>query len=423
MNNLSKLIKAALIPLCAALVFSSCSYFEDAQSEISKSSAAEVQRSLDERKRNFSGKGYQCLTSREEQNAYAAIDIAVSNLQSERFEIKNSRVIRNFPHILEFYRNDNPQVFWIKDDVSYKYIDKGSSAEIELQYKTSGQKLLNQKKELESALDKILKKAPSNGTDYEKEIYINNYIVDHCEYDDEAAELHKEKKIRGNEQDVYGALVEGKAVCEGYARAFQLLCQRLNVECAVIEGYANEEDKKSGVMERTPHIWNSVNLDGEWYHTDVTWNDNTDEELKGVDSRRYYYFNITDTEILKKHEISPLYGSGFDSDLYNDFIPECTSDDYNYYKRTCPKLSSFDKPKDVVSALAKAAAKKKGYFDFIVSDDMNFASVKAMIAGTEGGKWIEEANKTNSDSYQLSDGCSLLAFEERRLVTFLLKYE
>lgn len=55
----------------------------------------------------------------------------------------------------------------------------------------------------------------------------------------------------------------GKAVCEGYAKAFKILCSKFDIECVLIPGYA------SGA-----HMWNYVRMeDGSWYMVDPTWDD------------------------------------------------------------------------------------------------------------------------------------------------------
>ena len=56
-------------------------------------------------------------------------------------------------------------------------------------------------------------------------------------------------------------------VCEGYARAFKLLCDRLSIPCMLVDGigYAG------GTSEL--HMWDIVRLDGAWYAVDVTWDD------------------------------------------------------------------------------------------------------------------------------------------------------
>lgn len=57
-----------------------------------------------------------------------------------------------------------------------------------------------------------------------------------------------------------------KPVCEGYARAFKMVSDRLGIHCVLVSGVGNGED----------HMWNYVYMeDGVWYAVDVTWNDST----------------------------------------------------------------------------------------------------------------------------------------------------
>lgn len=58
-------------------------------------------------------------------------------------------------------------------------------------------------------------------------------------------------------------------VCEGYARAFKVLCDAMEIPCVLAEGPAAVS------ANATPegHMWNLVQVDGAWYAVDVTWND------------------------------------------------------------------------------------------------------------------------------------------------------
>ena len=163
-------------------------------------------------------------------------------------------------------------------------------------------------------------KAPQGATPYELELYAHNYLIGVCDYDEEAVELQKPGRGGPNEQNAYGALVEGKAVCEGYTRAFQLLCDRLSVPCWVIQGQAEGFDGEGN----TNHIWNCVMLDGDWYQVDVTWDDYDSNPTVG--DEQYFYFNLTTAEMLKDHIIAPSYSNYQSSDIwYNGFVPECTA--------------------------------------------------------------------------------------------------
>ncbi len=65
-----------------------------------------------------------------------------------------------------------------------------------------------------------------------------------------------------------GALVEPGVVCEGYSKAFKLICDRLDIPCVVVFGNYD-------VTENVAHMWNDVLMeDGNWYAVDVTWDDN-----------------------------------------------------------------------------------------------------------------------------------------------------
>lgn len=65
-----------------------------------------------------------------------------------------------------------------------------------------------------------------------------------------------------------GALLDGRAVCDGYAKSFKILCDAMNIPCVIVAGTATQQDSVE------PHAWNYVQLEnGAYYAVDVTWND------------------------------------------------------------------------------------------------------------------------------------------------------
>ncbi len=108
-------------------------------------------------------------------------------------------------------------------------------------------------------------------TELEKELAINQYLCDTCEYDEAAlenAEQHNYRYVDSEFNDsftAYGALINGRCVCAGYAGAFKILADAAGLECVVV----------TGTLEgNLPHAWNKVRIDGEWEILDVTNNDN-----------------------------------------------------------------------------------------------------------------------------------------------------
>lgn len=156
-------------------------------------------------------------------------------------------------------------------------------------------------------IDQLKRQFPAGADDYGKELLINDYLVDHCEY-----------LIAGDDSTAYAdaCLYYGKSQCSGYARAFSLLLRSSGI--------------KSMDVHSEDHEWNIVRINGNWYHADSTWNDNEAEGKPGG-NRYYSWLNVPD-RLAKDpdHLITSI--SGFT-------VPECISLQDNYACREgvfCP---------------------------------------------------------------------------------------
>jgi transglutaminase-like putative cysteine protease len=130
-------------------------------------------------------------------------------------------------------------------------------------------------------------------TDFEKALILHNYVVLNTEYDGELLAFYGRHgpyadPLRPLSHTAYGALVDGLAVCDGYARAYLHLLRMVGIESRIVLGNAGGEH----------HAWNIIKLGGNWYHTDPTWND-PNSWLFG--SIRYDYFLLNGTEIGRTH--------------------------------------------------------------------------------------------------------------------------
>ncbi len=127
--------------------------------------------------------------------------------------------------------------------------------------------------EYEAALKTVVDGAKAASNDKKAQIeYVNKYIGDHTEYDFCATITDGETGFAPEADYIdtaYGALVNGKAICGGYAKAFKAVMDRLGIPCVCVQGYSY----KDGSSEFVAHMWNAVKLDGMWYAVDVTWND------------------------------------------------------------------------------------------------------------------------------------------------------
>ncbi len=124
----------------------------------------------------------------------------------------------------------------------------------------SNQTKISGKLNLLEAMRKEIGKQLEGYSDYEKIREVHNWMIENIEYD---VDLVSEEPY-----SISGALTEGKAVCEGYARGFKYIMDELNIPCVLVSGIGTNSNG-----ETESHAWNYVQLEGKWYAIDVTWDD------------------------------------------------------------------------------------------------------------------------------------------------------
>ena len=151
----------------------------------------------------------------------------------------------------------------------------------------------------------------------------NKYIAEHTDYDYGAFEnAQSGSEYNGNVNTAYGALVEGKAMCGGYARAFKVVMDALDIPCVLIQGTACSSIAPSGMTAgMEAHMWNAVNIDGLWYGVDVTYNDGDGNlekyTLVGDDILSQNHFAdgvISSSGFELKYPVIRTFNYGVDSD-------------------------------------------------------------------------------------------------------------
>lgn len=81
-----------------------------------------------------------------------------------------------------------------------------------------------------------------------------------------ATYVSRENNDYAHNQDIVGALVNRKCVCNGFASAFKYICDRLDgLEVIMMAGVIIKNSER--------HAWNMAKVDDEFYHIDVTWDD------------------------------------------------------------------------------------------------------------------------------------------------------
>lgn len=137
----------------------------------------------------------------------------------------------------------------------------------------------------------------SSMTAEEKVRVLHDYLVRHVRYDVEG--LADMNNMPASDFTPEGALILRVAVCEGYAEAFQILCQKAGIPCEIVTGSATSDG-----VNYIAHAWNMVQIDGAWYQVDVTFDDpiidGTSAYEDGSNLSRGYYL-VTDAIIYLDH--------------------------------------------------------------------------------------------------------------------------
>lgn len=183
---------------------------------------------------------------------------------------------------------DHPEYFWSK---GYSYFVKSETKKVTkicLQCQEDyydGQVRADMWKVIDQEIQKYLDLIVGANNDYERELILHDAINEKLTYAYIPGTNKPEEERWAHTVESVFSPSRGSAVCEGYAKAFQLLLNAAGIENAYIVGKANGEG----------HAWNQVKLGNEWYNVDITWNDTGN---KG----NHKYFNVPDSNFNNAHK-------------------------------------------------------------------------------------------------------------------------
>lgn len=224
----------------------------------------------------------------------------------ENFETEIDVSAYNLPvdQVKEFFKvlNNNPQLFYVSNKISYSF-DSNKILSYNVKYLYSQEEARQMGEELETAVDEAASQVDTSLEDYQQALIVHDYLVQNCEYDKERLDANNVPDIS---HTAYGSLVNKIAVCDGYADAFAYIMKdRLGIACEVIS---------SDVM---AHAWNMIEIGGQWYHVDATWDDPTWDCIGRV---MHNYFLLSDSKISDTDHNHSAWSDGHtaDSTLYDE---------------------------------------------------------------------------------------------------------
>ncbi len=251
--------------------------------------------------------------------AEQALARAIENFEASVSMKEYGMTVDEYKRFYVSFVNNHPKYFYLDSRYGWTY-SKTTNQVITARfyYRFENTDEVRQKiAAYENRVFEILSQVDSAWSDLEKALYINDTIALNCFYDD----TH-------TRHSAYDVLVDGTAVCQGYALAYLDLMNRLGIPCEIVTS-----------MEIN-HAWNFVKIGSSWYHVDVTWNDPSGRE--GRVNHTYFQKSTSWFRTTGKHDAADWVYSGAAEDdqgvdsSYDDYFwnevksPFCYYDGYWY---------------------------------------------------------------------------------------------
>ncbi len=206
---------------------------------------------------------------------------------------------------------DHPELFWLTGGAKAEtLVSEVSRTTIFLpELEDDPSVLPGMAQMLDNELDSYLLECPE-GSEYDKALWVHDRIVNNTAFDSHTlfyAQSIEDDSHFDYAYTSYGALVLHKAVCAGYARAYQLIMNSMGIECGYVTGNAINSHG-----ETESHAWNYIRLDGQYYFTDVTWDDPVNEDYEDSGRLNHDFFCLSGAEMGKDHFPDP-----------DQFLPDC----------------------------------------------------------------------------------------------------
>ena len=185
-------------------------------------------------------------------------------------------------------------------------------------FELSDQQIRDMEVRIDEAADEIIACIPPGADLWQKCRTIHDELVRRITYDNDSGE---------HCHDLYGALVEHRAVCEGYALAFRYVLNRAGEACDIVVSSWDEE------TDPTAHAWNRISAPTYEEYIDVTWDDIGYTDDSGNPVVSYDYFGLTREEMTAIDDHDLEFGEVPDLS-----VPEV----FNYYRHEGYLLAEYD---------------------------------------------------------------------------------
>lgn len=339
--------------------------------------------------------------------------------------------------VYDAFDRDHPEIFWLSGEGLYGFYSNGYtysysdglatiSFEIEVMFYLQAEgfdiratayqtpeAVARDIARRDEAVQGILSECPGSSAEAQLR-YLNRVLTQRNAYNSAVAEGYgyaaEDLAWECTSALLGSAGVEGP-VCEGYSRAFMVLCRQLGIPCVLVDGPA----RVSRFDQPEDHMWNYVQLDGSWYAVDVTWNDPYDEvkpleKISGFESEEWMLLGADaevapDLSFIESHQVENQITDGGIMHLNGPVLSTVSYEPGNATGVLSGTISSFGDAGEPVTLTLYRPGEETPVLEQILSGGNTGFSFE----GLESGSYILKISKPGhvSREYQVSTEGSL----------------
>ena len=328
---------------------------------------------------------------------YAAVsleDTLLEGLSAQQAEIDISEFGLLPDEFNLFYRdvlNAHPELFYVGGSYSYSYnTGTGLLISIRPQYKYSGADLQQRIAAFNAAVNEIVRDARLASTTVGRLMRINEYFCVHYQYD-LSYSIYRPDEL----------FAQGTGVCQAYMMGVRAVLNELGIQNATV------------VSDAMNHTWNLVQLDGSWYHLDVTWNDPTPDQPLGAYHSNFLRSDagIAATDHHDWEETYPADSTAYDRFFWVDLTTPLTAlGDTIFYTNAAPvnykfTIYAWREGAGSGAVLSYSPANESGYFSsFGVGDPVCADESRIYYAVWDKVYSVSRSGGSRRLEYAIGDG-------------------
>ncbi|MEE0945967.1 MAG: dockerin type I domain-containing protein [Acutalibacteraceae bacterium] len=230
---------------------------------------------------------------------------AVHNMKEEVVLSDFNAPVEEVQNFIDYVFYQYPEYYYFAGITGGRVDSQGYVKTLNFAYDRTKEQMLEERSFMESETDKVINKIGKDWSEMEKALFVHDWIDVSFMYD---YDLFEQPGTENH--DIVGFLKDKRGVCQSYAYTFIYIMHRLGMNAYYV------------MSETDNHGWNVVQIDGNWYHVDATYDDpilDSTYHYDYVGEVRHNKFLLSDSEIIADGKHDDFYIPAVDGITCGEF--------------------------------------------------------------------------------------------------------